>query len=285
MEAAEAKVQRILEGTKQFLVPHFQRPYSWREKQWETLWRDLIELTESPAGDAHFLGSIVSAPARSVPEGVDKRLLIDGQQRLTTVVLLLALLRNRATELGEARLADRINDLVVNRHYDDLDRYKLLPTQGDRREDSDREAFAALIDGRDHRTSSSIAAAAAYFRERLRRADAPPIYGLSIGRTGFTLALIAKFTRRCVEVRLLINSDDADEALRTLAEDRAAIEREIAVPLEWDFAPEQRRQSLRAHYDVDLQDRRQWPAATEWLARTAAAFKAALSPRITALDA
>lgn len=44
MEAAEAKIQRVLEGTKQFLVPHFQRPYSWREDQWKTLWRDLLDL-------------------------------------------------------------------------------------------------------------------------------------------------------------------------------------------------------------------------------------------------
>ena len=107
MEAAEAKVQKILQGDKQFLVPHFQRPYSWREPEWRVLWDDLVELVGEDDPEPHFLGSIVSAPARAVPEGVEKRLLIDGQQRLTTVVLLLALIRERATAAGNSKLADR----------------------------------------------------------------------------------------------------------------------------------------------------------------------------------
>ena len=40
MEAAEAKVQKVLEGSKQFMLPHYQRTYSWVEEQWEVLWRD-----------------------------------------------------------------------------------------------------------------------------------------------------------------------------------------------------------------------------------------------------
>ena len=96
MEAAEAKIQKVLEGTKQFLVPHYQRPYSWGEEQWKTLWRDLEELLEEPDSKPHFLGSIVTSPARSMPEGVEKRLLIDGQQRLTTLMVLLALIRDIA---------------------------------------------------------------------------------------------------------------------------------------------------------------------------------------------
>src|SRR4051794_5455623 len=98
MEAAEAKIQRVLEGSRQFLVPHFQRPYSWREEQWKTLWRDLVELAEEPDPKPHFLGSIVTSPAKSIPEGVEKRLLIDGQQRLTTILVLLTLIRDRARE-------------------------------------------------------------------------------------------------------------------------------------------------------------------------------------------
>jgi uncharacterized protein with ParB-like and HNH nuclease domain len=90
------------EGSKQFLVPHFQRPYSWRDPQWKALWRDLLELVEDADSKPHFLGSIVTAPARSIPEGVEKRLLIDGQQRLTTLMLLLVPVRDRARQLGSS---------------------------------------------------------------------------------------------------------------------------------------------------------------------------------------
>ncbi len=175
MEAAEAKVQRVLEGSRQFLIPHFQRPYSWRERQWHALWRDLVELVESPASEPHFLGSIVSAPARSVPEGVEKRLLIDGQQRLTTILIMLTLLRDRAHESGLGKLAEKANDYITNRHEEGLDQYKLLPTQGDGSADSDRDAFVTLVDRRPNDSSSGIKAAAAFFTAKLRRSDAPPL--------------------------------------------------------------------------------------------------------------
>lgn len=98
MQAAEAKLQVVLEGSKQFLVPHYQRPYSWQTEQWEALWRDILMLLEEDNPQPHFLGSIVTSPANSVPEGIGKRLLIDGQQRLTTLMILLALLRDQARE-------------------------------------------------------------------------------------------------------------------------------------------------------------------------------------------
>ena len=46
MNAKETKIQPFIEGTKQFVVPLFQRPYSWERKHWETLWDDLMELYE-----------------------------------------------------------------------------------------------------------------------------------------------------------------------------------------------------------------------------------------------
>lgn len=90
MKANEAKLIRVIEGTNQYLVPHFQRPYTWQRPNWETLWSD-IEILRTDAGSSdreHFMGAIVTAPAHSVPEGVAKYLLIDGQQRLTTLFLL-----------------------------------------------------------------------------------------------------------------------------------------------------------------------------------------------------
>ncbi len=90
MKASETKLQRIIEGTNQYVVPLFQRPYSWDTKEWTVLWDDLVELYEEENPRTHFIGSIVTMPTQSVPEGVSKFLLIDGQQRFTTTFLLLA---------------------------------------------------------------------------------------------------------------------------------------------------------------------------------------------------
>jgi uncharacterized protein with ParB-like and HNH nuclease domain len=175
MEAAEAKIQRVLEGSKQFLVPHYQRPYSWKEEQWKTLWRDILELIEDSDSKPHFLASIVTSPARSIPEGVEKRLLIDGQQRLTTLLVLLTLIRDRAREAGATKLAERIQDLVTNRHEDGNEHYKLLPTQSEDAAESDREAFVRMVAGTSSPTKSGIGAAYEFFASKLRRSDAPDL--------------------------------------------------------------------------------------------------------------
>jgi uncharacterized protein with ParB-like and HNH nuclease domain len=102
MKASETHLGKILEGNNQFVVPLFQRPYTWDESRWKVLWSDLVELCddeEDTRAKPHFLGSIVTVPTRSVPEGVTKYLLIDGQQRLTTLQVLLAALRDRAREI------------------------------------------------------------------------------------------------------------------------------------------------------------------------------------------
>lgn len=178
MEAAEARVQKILEGSKQFLVPHYQRPYSWQEKQWATLWNDVLELVADPESQPHFLGSVVTSPARSVPEGVEKRLLIDGQQRLTTLLVLLTLLRDRARIAGLQRLAARIQDLITNPHEDGNERFKLLPTQGEDPGESDREAFIRIVESVPDAANTGIAATYAFFDKKLRRDDAPDLEAL-----------------------------------------------------------------------------------------------------------
>src|SRR5215467_431692 len=133
MQAKETKLQDIIEGTKQYVIPLFQRTYSWTTQEWGILWNDLIELCEADNPRTHFIGSIVNMPTVSVPEGVAKYLLIDGQQRLTTIFVLLTLLRNKARETQNIRFADEINNtLLVNQYKDGQDHYKLLPTQVDR---------------------------------------------------------------------------------------------------------------------------------------------------------
>ncbi|MBV8397129.1 MAG: DUF262 domain-containing protein, partial [Acetobacteraceae bacterium] len=59
-------MQAIIDGQRQYVIPLFQRPYSWDTKQWNTLWQDLIELCEDERPRNHFIGSIVTMPSRSV---------------------------------------------------------------------------------------------------------------------------------------------------------------------------------------------------------------------------
>ncbi len=162
MHANETHIQRILDGVQQYVVPLFQRPYSWEPRQWQALWDDLNELCKDEGSRNHFIGSIVTMPERSVPEGVSKFVLIDGQQRITTLLVLLAAIRDRARH-QQSKLADKIDDLLLkNRYQDDLDIYKLLPTQTDRAE------FRALMDGGKTPQDGQVVRAYAFFEKRLR---------------------------------------------------------------------------------------------------------------------
>jgi len=132
MEANPVRIVQYFDGEKQSLIPLFQRPYSWGRRNWQTLWEDIMAFYYDDQSTAsHFMSAIVSIPAKTIPVGVTKHLIIDGQQRLTTISLLLCALRD---VVGE-RKAAQIQDYLVNRHYEDsADYLKLLPTQGDRDE-------------------------------------------------------------------------------------------------------------------------------------------------------
>jgi uncharacterized protein with ParB-like and HNH nuclease domain len=96
------------------------------------------------------MGSIVTMPAHTVPEGVNKYLLIDGQQRLTTIFIVLAAIRDKAKQLP-GNLSHKIDDLfLTNKYEEDEDQYKLLPTQ------LDREPFLDIISGKGAATGTPI---------------------------------------------------------------------------------------------------------------------------------
>lgn len=164
MQASETKLQPIIEGTKQYVVPLFQRSYSWDKTQWEILWNDLSDLCGTEKPRTHFIGSIVTMPTISVPEGVTKYLLIDGQQRLTTIFILLSFLRDRARENGDEELSEEItNTLLVNPYKKDTDYYRLLPTQ------VDRTSFQNLIRLRQPCTQDPISKAYVFFRRKFQQ--------------------------------------------------------------------------------------------------------------------
>jgi uncharacterized protein with ParB-like and HNH nuclease domain len=65
MEANPARVIQYFDGEKQNLIPLFQRPYIWKKHNWQQLWDDLMSLSEFEDSGSHFMGAIVSIPARS----------------------------------------------------------------------------------------------------------------------------------------------------------------------------------------------------------------------------
>ena len=106
MKATEAKLLDFLKKSPQFVIPIYQRTYSWTEKECRQLWDDIVRCGSSEKIAVHFVGSIVY-----VESGLSQithqapLLVIDGQQRLTTVSLLLAAL---AKAVGRERTLRRL---------------------------------------------------------------------------------------------------------------------------------------------------------------------------------
>lgn len=166
MQAKETRLDSIIEGTKQYVVPLFQRSYSWTKKEWDILWNDICDQYEMDNSRVHFFGSIVNMPASSVPEGVAKFLLIDGQQRVTTVFILLSILKDLALENGQERLSNEIKDtLLLNQYKDGLDHYKMMPTQ------VDRSSFLKVVDGNGCEADGQIAQAWKYLLKKVKTSD------------------------------------------------------------------------------------------------------------------
>ena len=134
MDARKGNIFEILNGNKQFLIPVYQRFYSWDIDQCKRLWNDIVEMQrKGKAG--HFVGSIVNIAEQAMPTGVQKYMIIDGQQRMTTLTLLLLALRDYAKNNPSDTTinARRIDNMLLKNEYESgEERYKLLLTETDR---------------------------------------------------------------------------------------------------------------------------------------------------------
>ena len=134
MDARKGNIYEILNGNKQFLIPVYQRYYSWDIEQCKRLWNDIVEM-QKKGKVGHFVGSIVNIAEQAMPTGVQKYMIIDGQQRMTTLSLLLLALRDYASKNPEDTTinARRIDNMLLKNEYESGDeRYKLLLTETDR---------------------------------------------------------------------------------------------------------------------------------------------------------
>nr|WP_254075638.1 DUF262 and DUF1524 domain-containing protein [Paenibacillus tritici] len=130
-----------MNGIRQYSIPIYQRVYSWGIEQCQRLWADIV-MMQKENHEGHFVGSIVRIDEVSAA-GFPKAMIIDGQQRLTTLTLLLIALRdfiknnNTTTEINAAEITDT---LLINSYKRDGDRYKLLLTK------TDQEMLKKLIE-------------------------------------------------------------------------------------------------------------------------------------------
>lgn len=170
MDAKDAQFIAFLEGSKQYIIPTYQRTYSWQREQCDQLWNDIIHATTLPVGSTHFVGSVVYVQDGIFPAtGISKLLVIDGQQRMTTVTLLLIaliqLIKQEKISSGTVNVDAITDNYLTNRHSQGDDHYKLLLTR------SDRETLKALIDGRELHDSKSerIDANYRYFLDKIQQ--------------------------------------------------------------------------------------------------------------------
>ena len=134
MDARKGNIYEILNGNRQFLTPVYQRYYGWDIEQCTRLWNDIVEMQKKGRA-GHFVGSIVNIAEQVMPTGIQKYMIIDGQQRMTTLSLLLLALRDYAIkDPDDATInARRIDSMLLNNEYESgNERYKLLLTETDR---------------------------------------------------------------------------------------------------------------------------------------------------------
>ncbi len=153
MKASEANFMQFLAGKHQFIIPIYQRTYSWTNSQCMQLWNDIVRVATDPNIPGHFVGSIVYIQKGIYQStAIPQLLVIDGQQRLTTLSILLAALgqaikqSKRELKITEKKIQ---NYYLLNTEEDDELRYKLLLTHGD------KETLIRLVDGHDFPPSAS----------------------------------------------------------------------------------------------------------------------------------
>lgn len=110
IDAREINLQQLLSRPNEaYKVPIYQRPYAWGEEQWRELLEDLSEIEED---EQHFLGSIVVIPAPHRP-GINYFQIVDGQQRLSTFLIILSVIRDLERGKGNDGFADHLDNTYL----------------------------------------------------------------------------------------------------------------------------------------------------------------------------
>lgn len=184
MKATHQQFTKVINGSSQFVIPVFQRDYSWSDAQCAQLWDDVVRIGKAGSGH-HFMGSLVYIAAGDSSAAFTRWLLIDGQQRLTTLTLLVLALRNHMEVTGWAPAGEddptvkKLTNYYLRNNDEDGDRqYKLVLRR------HDQEVLRALLDGQTppKDSGSRVLDAYEYFQERLAAGVDPRVVYAGIGR-------------------------------------------------------------------------------------------------------
>lgn len=171
MKASETNFLKFLQGTKQFIIPIYQRKYSWTIEQCKQLWNDTVRASKDEDIKGHFVGSIVYIEKGLYQiSAVPQLLVIDGQQRMTTLTLLLLALGKAIKDSEETHdiTSKKIkNYYLVNNDEEDELYHKLLLTK------ADKETLLSLINEKEipEEYSPRIYENFQFFLEQMKKSD------------------------------------------------------------------------------------------------------------------
>lgn len=174
MDARAKKATDLFLGRDRYFVPAYQRPYVWtEERQWSPLWEDIARLADGRLegrADIHFLGAIVIRLESNDPGGLTLWSVIDGQQRLTTLQILISALATAAEQDGIEGQAALLRDLTLHKEQvaQGDEQLRFWPTT------VNQDAYRAVMQvggpdpQRDDDSNNTIEEAWEFFRERAR---------------------------------------------------------------------------------------------------------------------
>lgn len=178
MKAIDRSFPKIINGASQFIIPAFQRDYTWSEEHCKQIWQDVLMIAEDTGERGHFIGSVVYVSTSDSAAGFTRWLLIDGQQRITTLTLLLAALRDHIRQTGwqgseDGPTAKRIEAYFLRNVQEEGDREIKL-----RLRRHDDATLQAIVNGSDLPEVHSRRIIENYklFRELIQEADPEKIY-------------------------------------------------------------------------------------------------------------
>lgn len=184
MKATHQQFTKVINGSSQFVIPVFQRDYSWSDAQCAQLWDDVVRVGKGD-GRPHFMGSLVYIAAGDSSAAFTRWLLIDGQQRLTTLTLLVLALRNHLQATGWMHAGDddptvkKLTNYYLRNNNEEGDRqYKLVLRR------HDQDVLRALLDDQapPKDSGSRVVDAYEFFQERLADGVDPRVVYAGIGR-------------------------------------------------------------------------------------------------------
>lgn len=171
MEVNSLPINKVFSsgGDIQYILPHFQREYAWEKENWRTLIEDIFSIYENyepHSPPEHFLGAMVVINDGTRAGTIPAFKLVDGQQRLTTISILLSALAFIVKERDASKsLYKKIRKQIINPDEEGELRYKIMPTT----KYGDREVFFAIVDEKDTlpQNDSRIPTAFAYLAKEL----------------------------------------------------------------------------------------------------------------------